>query len=233
MTRTAKASDKANIATRELLLDAAEKLFAMNGFEATSVRDITAAADCSNVAAVSYYFGSKDKLYEACLLGLFRDLREWRTERIRKDMARFAGRPSLDEFLRIFVLGFLDELDDEERRQRLSSFIDHEIRSSRLDPTIFNEELVQPVRDVITTYLSEYAPGLDQQSIDLFTEFFMGHLVHIRRLHDQRKSGFTNVLSRIDETEFVTRIVTYAAGGIRACAANPGTGADTSGRARL
>lgn len=231
MDRATKANDNADTATRERLLDAAEKLFAMNGFEATSVRDITAAADCSNIAAVNYYFGSKDKIYESCLLGLFRDLRAWRTERVRKEMAAFAGRPSLDEFLRIFVLGFLDELDDEKRRRRLSSFIDHEIRSSRLDPTIFNDELVQPVRDITTTYLSEYAPGLDQQSIDLFIEFFMGHLVHIRRLHDQRKSGFTNVLSRIDESELVTKIVTYAAGGIRACAAKSGKGADTSERA--
>lgn len=48
---------------RERLLDAAEKLFCQRGFEGTSVREITAEAGC-NVAAVNYYFGSKEKLYE-------------------------------------------------------------------------------------------------------------------------------------------------------------------------
>ncbi len=228
MTRKARTNETADVATRNRLLATAEKLFAANGFEATSVRDITTAAGCNNVAAINYYFGSKDKLYEACVLGLFRDMREWRTERIRKDMAKFAGNPSLEDFLRCFVRGFLDELGDEERRQRLDAFIAHEIRSARLHPTLFRDELVQPVRDITTTYFSQNAPGLDQQSTDLFIEFFMGHLVHIRRLHDQINNGLTNVLSTVSETEFVDKIVTYASGGIRACAARSGESAHTA-----
>ena len=231
MTQTAKKNESTDAATRVRLLDAAERLFAEHGFEATSIRDITAAAGCNNVAAVNYYFGGKDKLYEACILGLFRDLRTWRTERIRKDMAELGGNPSLEEFLRLFVKGFLDELGDEERRRRLSSLIDYEIRSARLPPTTFNDELVQPVRDITTAYLSRNVPGLDHQSIDLFIEFFMGHLVHVRRLLDQYRSGLTNVLSKVDEREFTTKIVTYAAGGIRACAAGSGEGACATERA--
>jgi len=48
--------------TRDRLLEEAEPLFAERGFEATSVRDITAAAG-ANLAAVNYHFGGKDKLY--------------------------------------------------------------------------------------------------------------------------------------------------------------------------
>lgn len=43
---------------------ATEKLFAANGFEGTSVRDIAHEAGV-NVAMISYYFGSKEKLLEA------------------------------------------------------------------------------------------------------------------------------------------------------------------------
>ena len=50
--------------TRDRLLQAAERLFARQGYEATSVRDITAAAEC-NVASVNYHFGGKNKLYLA------------------------------------------------------------------------------------------------------------------------------------------------------------------------
>ena len=48
---------------RDDILDVAEKLFAEQGFEAVSVREISKAADI-NIAMVSYYFGSKEKLYE-------------------------------------------------------------------------------------------------------------------------------------------------------------------------
>jgi AcrR family transcriptional regulator len=46
------------------IIETAEKLFANNGFEGTSVRDIARESDI-NVAMVSYYFGSKEKLIEA------------------------------------------------------------------------------------------------------------------------------------------------------------------------
>ena len=49
--------------TRERILDAAEHLFMENGFEATSMRMITGAAEV-NLAAVNYHFGSKDQLIQ-------------------------------------------------------------------------------------------------------------------------------------------------------------------------
>jgi len=46
------------------IINTAEKLFALNGFDGTSVRDIAHEAGV-NVAMISYYFGSKEKLMEA------------------------------------------------------------------------------------------------------------------------------------------------------------------------
>jgi AcrR family transcriptional regulator len=45
-------------------MNVAIELFAEKGFEGTSIRDIATRADV-NVAMVNYYFGSKDKLFEA------------------------------------------------------------------------------------------------------------------------------------------------------------------------
>jgi AcrR family transcriptional regulator len=50
--------------TRTRILDAAEELFMQHGFEATSMRQLTAKAGV-NLAAVNYHFGSKDALIEA------------------------------------------------------------------------------------------------------------------------------------------------------------------------
>lgn len=46
------------------ILEHAEKLFAVKGFEASTVRDIADAAGV-NLAMISYYFGSKEKLMES------------------------------------------------------------------------------------------------------------------------------------------------------------------------
>ena len=48
-------------------MDVAERLFAAQGFDGTSVRDIAHDAGV-NVAMISYYFGSKEKLMEALFL---------------------------------------------------------------------------------------------------------------------------------------------------------------------
>jgi AcrR family transcriptional regulator len=53
-------------ATKDRILDAAESLFMEHGFEATSLRSITAAA-AVNLAAVNYHFGSKEELFQAVL----------------------------------------------------------------------------------------------------------------------------------------------------------------------
>jgi AcrR family transcriptional regulator len=53
-------------ATKDRILDAAESLFMEHGFEATSLRSITAAAAVT-LAAVNYHFGSKEELFQAVL----------------------------------------------------------------------------------------------------------------------------------------------------------------------
>lgn len=49
------------------ILNVAETLFAEKGFDGTSIRDISKVAKI-NIAMVSYYFGSKEKLLESLIL---------------------------------------------------------------------------------------------------------------------------------------------------------------------
>ena len=63
------------IDTKELMLDAAEALFAEHGYEGTTTRMLAKEAGV-NIAMVSYYFGSKEKLFEALVesrAGVLRD----------------------------------------------------------------------------------------------------------------------------------------------------------------
>ena len=50
--------------TRTSIIDTAERLFAENGFAATSMRDISTASGVSH-PLIHHYFGSKDELYSA------------------------------------------------------------------------------------------------------------------------------------------------------------------------
>ncbi|WP_337966909.1 TetR family transcriptional regulator [uncultured Flavobacterium sp.] len=56
------------------ILEVAETLFSEKGFEGTSIRDISKHAKI-NIAMVSYYFGSKERLLEALILYKTSDLK--------------------------------------------------------------------------------------------------------------------------------------------------------------
>lgn len=56
------------------ILQAAEKLFSEHGFDGTSVRDIAKTANV-NIAMISYYFGSKEKLLETLIINRISDMR--------------------------------------------------------------------------------------------------------------------------------------------------------------
>jgi AcrR family transcriptional regulator len=88
--------------SKELLLDAAEKLFAERGFAATSLRRITAEAGV-NLAAVNYHFGSKEGLIEAVFERYIRPLSAERLRLLDEAEARSRGEPDVELILEAFV----------------------------------------------------------------------------------------------------------------------------------
>src|SRR6266853_853834 len=61
--------------SRTAILQAAERLFATKGYEATSLTDVGAAAGVSR-GTPGYFFGSKAELYQAVLDRSFNEVRE-------------------------------------------------------------------------------------------------------------------------------------------------------------
>ena len=95
--------------TRTRILDAAEELFMLHGFEGTSMRLLTAKAGV-NLAAVNYHFGSKDALIEA----LFRRrLDPMNVERIAElDRLEAGGNVTPEAIIRAFVGPSLRMVED-------------------------------------------------------------------------------------------------------------------------
>ena len=90
----------ASAETKTRILDAAEKLFAEKGLDATSHRDLTRAAGV-NLAAINYHFGSK----QGVLAAVFeRRIGPINTERLaRLDEVEKGGHADLESILRAFL----------------------------------------------------------------------------------------------------------------------------------
>ncbi|MEJ2792197.1 TetR/AcrR family transcriptional regulator [Iodobacter sp. LRB] len=101
MVESVKAQDTAN-----RILDAAEPLFVEHGFDATSMRMITQSARV-NIAAVNYYYHSKD--------GLFRAVFERRAEPFARlllgkleELEKSVAKPTADQVAEAFVMASLE-----------------------------------------------------------------------------------------------------------------------------
>ncbi len=66
------ATNTKDLSTKDRLLQAAMEVFAAKGFQTATVREICQAAG-TNVAAVNYHFGDKERLYAAVLWHVFED----------------------------------------------------------------------------------------------------------------------------------------------------------------
>ncbi len=77
---------KSNFNDKQIqILKVAETLFAEKGFDGTSIRDISKVAKI-NIAMISYYFGSKERLLESLLLYSTSDLKSQLDQLIHEEL---------------------------------------------------------------------------------------------------------------------------------------------------
>lgn len=94
--------------TKDKILDAAESIFAENGFAAASLRAIIGQAEV-NLAAVHYHFGSKEKLLLEVLRRRVGPVNEERLRLLdRCERAAEGGVPELEKVLEAFLAPTLE-----------------------------------------------------------------------------------------------------------------------------
>lgn len=98
-------------ATRERILDAAERLFAEHGFAGTSHRQITAEAGV-NLAAVNYHFGSKEELFVEVVRRRLEPVNRRRLELLEEAEQRSGG-ARLEDVARAFVEPVVEARDED------------------------------------------------------------------------------------------------------------------------
>src|SRR5689334_21829082 len=88
-------------ATKNLVFNAAERLFALHGFHNVSVRDITAEAQV-NLASVNYHFGSKDALLYEIFRRRTAELNRERARMLHEANDRHGGKPPVRDILEAY-----------------------------------------------------------------------------------------------------------------------------------
>lgn len=207
------------VETRDRILSVAERLFAQRGYEATSVRDITAEAGC-NVAAVNYHFGGKENLYVETFRGLLGELRDLRIRRIRSDMAEAGDAATLELFVGSMANAFLEPFVDEGRGRVLLAFVSREMVDRHLPEGVFFDEFIRPLVDVALEQLNTVGPELDPMTARLCLMSLVGQLLHVLRARVMFSSGASGGLIPRDLKSHVDHVVRFTVGGIRACDVN-------------
>lgn len=120
----------------------AEILFAEKGFEGTTVRDIAQAADV-NLAMISYYFGSKEKLIEALFV--------YRMGEVKLSIQSVVNNQGIHPFQKIVVL--------------IDQYIERVFDNQDFYKVLFTEQVLNKNRAVINAikmYKSEFIAMISQ-----------------------------------------------------------------------
>ncbi len=202
--------------TKEKILEAAEKLFAENGFAATSLRRITAAAD-ANLAAVNYYFGSKEELIRDIFARRLAAVNRERIDLLHRLERESGGEPPpLEEILRAFVTPMIrmkrmKKLAIEtfpRLMMRIHSEPDDAVRK------IFIDQL-RAVLDAFLPAMSRSLPDLSEREILSRMRFAVGAMVHSFASVHIFHSFFGDRFPKQSDDEFVDSLVAFMAAGIR------------------
>jgi AcrR family transcriptional regulator len=209
--------------TRSALLDAAERLFAENGLEGASVREITRAAK-ANLGSVNYHFGTKDGLILAVFSRRLKPMNERRLSLLDAvEDAAGDGPLALEGVLESFLRPMVEQSD---------SGLENRQSFSRLMSRVFQEpnpQLTQLVYDQfgllvkrMHAALRRAVPGIAPDEVFWRICFLFGSANHAIDTWSRFEANpFTHIpgtppAKPLERECLLQRLIVHAAGGIRA-----------------
>jgi AcrR family transcriptional regulator len=217
MPRKAVALDATSADTKTRILDAAERLFVEHGFEATSLRSLTTAAEV-NLAAVHYHFGSKEELFQAVLTRRLDPMNQERIELLEKVERESTGRPlSCEKILFAMLIPALRLARDEKRGGK--NFL-RLVGRAYADPAPFIRHFLSAqYAGMIGRYKEAFLkalPHLSRQELTWRLHFVMGALSYTLAGTDALKL-FAEATSTSDNDELLLqRLAPFLVAGLKA-----------------
>ena len=210
--------------TKRKILRAAERLFARQGFSATSVRMITAEARV-NLAAMHYHFGSKDQLIAELFSRRLAPLNQERLTRLDACQAEAGSPPPpLENVLEAFVAPPLLLSRDRKRGGVLfmrllgRAFSEPEERIRDILYRQFTE-----VANRFTNALGQVLPHLSREELFWRFHFMIGAMAHtMSAMADTKKlAQVSKVEVTADVETVIRRLIPFLAEGFRTPAPAP------------
>jgi AcrR family transcriptional regulator len=203
-----RAETKTRIAdTKTRILDSAEKLFSERGFDATSLRDITAAAEV-NLAAVNYHFQSKEILMESVIGRRIEPVNRRRVELL--DQA--GENASVEDILRAFLVPVVLELN--------LAPVAPLIGRCLADPNQFLERFFRahfaPLSNRFAEALGRALPELPKREVLWRQHFMIGGMTHLLMWKPHLKEMTGGLCDWSDKEQLLDRMVSFFATGFRA-----------------
>lgn len=166
--------------TRVRLLDAAEALFADNGYNAVSMRDIARHAKV-NLAAAGYHFGSKENLFTESLMRQMRPLNERRLAALEKLELRTRA-PALAEVLDTFARVMIEQaVSDQESGRRLHRALSRIFaESDEIAHAVFRKEML-PAAMRFLAAIRRACPELPVPLAGMGLALYAGCVIHTLR----------------------------------------------------
>jgi len=199
--------------TPERILDHAERLFALKGFEAVSIREITGAAG-SNLAAVNYHFGSKMNLY----MEVFRDRWISRTRRIRENFDRLLAdkpEPAISTVIDAMARSFLDgPLNDEQLRHHVL-LMQGELAQPSTALKMIVEEVMQPYQQQLSDLIRpSLPPGISEEKLRLCILSIFGITLYFTFARAAISMVMERDYDALFKTEVIQHITKFSLNGI-------------------
>lgn len=190
--------------TKDRILDAAERLLAKRGLDATSLRDITSAAGV-NLAAVNYHFRSKDEL----ILAVFTRLVEPMTARRLALLDALPADAALEDVLTCLFRPALEMAKHKALVARMY------VERPDLFQRIFETHL-QPSAHRFASAFSQRLPELTATELGWRMHFLVGLTIHTLAAEPILRaiSGDPAPLDNMDTV--LAKLVAFGAGGLRA-----------------
>lgn len=202
-------------------MDAAEVLFAKEGYHGTSVRAITSKAH-SHIASINYHFGSKEELLKALFERKLIPINTLRLkmldEALKKAVAK-NKKPVLEDVIRAFIEPIF-KVDFTSRGVRnISSIMDMSFAQEDSSVGRIFHEIMRPVFMRFFKAFKMTLPEMKEQDLMFKVHFMLGSMLHTIRVCF--KSPLSNAapmhkFKDINPEMVIERLVNFCVAGLKA-----------------
>ncbi len=168
------------LGTKHRLLAVAERLFAERGLAATSIRDLAREAEV-NIAAVNYYFGSKENLYLETLRYAFQQtgVSSPEFEKIVKKAEAINTKEAAEIAITKYIEEFLLLILSSDQARRHACLMSREISDPTPALDVIVQEFILPKNRALSRLIAQVQPALaNSDKLPLYTISIVSQCLH-------------------------------------------------------